>query len=99
VIGQEGFIEASQQCHSKAVYAASRISEVPGFSLVFKGEFFNEFVCSCPDSEKVLSTLERHNILGGYPLAKDRILWCVTELNTKEEIDTLVKILKELKLK
>jgi glycine dehydrogenase subunit 1 len=95
VMGQEGFVEASRQCHSKAVYAASRIKTVPGFSLVYEGEFFNEFVSSCPDSEKVLRVLEQHNILGGYSLAKNRILWCVTEVNTKEEIDTLVSILKE----
>ena len=97
VMGQEGFIEASQQCHSKAVYAASKINGVPGFSLVYKAEFFNEFVSACPDSKKVLDLLEQHNILGGYPLAKDRLLWCVTENNTKEEIDTLVRILGSYK--
>ncbi|MCL2833065.1 MAG: aminomethyl-transferring glycine dehydrogenase subunit GcvPA [Treponema sp.] len=93
VMGQEGFAEAGRQCHSKAVYAANKIREIPGFQLIYKGEFFNEFVSSCPDSEKVLRLLEEKNILGGYPLAKDRILWCVTEVNTKEEIDELVLLL------
>ena len=27
---------------------------------------------------------------------KGQILWCVTEMNTKEEIDTLVETLKEV---
>ena len=96
VMGEEGFIEAGRQCHSKAHYAAARINEIPGFSLVYKGEFFNEFTSACPDSDKVLKQLEAKNILGGYPLSKEKILWCVTELNTKHEIDTLVSILKSI---
>jgi glycine dehydrogenase subunit 1 len=98
VMGQEGFIEVSRQCHSKAVYAASLINKIPGFSLIYDGEFFNEFVSSCPDSEKTLKILEQHDILGGYPLAKNRILWCVTEVNTKKEIDTLVSILEKINI-
>ncbi|MCL2478877.1 MAG: aminomethyl-transferring glycine dehydrogenase subunit GcvPA [Treponema sp.] len=93
VMGTEGFTEAGRQCHSKAVYTAARINEIPDFHLVYKGEFFNEFVSCCPDSEKVLQLLEENNILGGLPLSKDRILWCVTEMNTREEIDKLVNIL------
>ena len=42
----------------------------------------------------VLSALEKEGILGGYPVEKG-ILWCVTEMNTKEEIDKLVDILKQ----
>jgi len=93
VMGKNGFAEASRQCHSKAVYAAKLINKIPGFSLVYKDDFFNEFAGNCPDSEKVLALLEENNILGGYPLSKDKILWCVTELNTKDEIDKLAEIL------
>jgi len=94
VMGCEGFAEVSRQNHSKAVYASSRINEIPGFSLVYKGDFFNEFVSCCPDCEKTLKFLEEKNILGGYTVAKNRILWCVTEANTKEEIDTLAELLR-----
>ena len=94
VMGMEGFAEAGRQCHSKAVYAASEINKIACFTLVYKDAFFNEFVSSCPDSGAVLRLLEKNNILGGYPLAKDKILWCVTEVNTKEEIDTLVRLLQ-----
>jgi glycine dehydrogenase subunit 1 len=94
VMGEEGFAEAGRQCHAKAVYAAARLSALPGFSLVYTGEFFNEFVTRCPDTEKVLRLLEDNNILGGYPLPGNRLLWCVTEVNAKEEIDELAAILK-----
>jgi glycine dehydrogenase subunit 1 len=98
VMGEEGFAEAARQCHSKAVYAAKQISSLPGYPLVYNGEFFNEFVTRCPDTEKALKALEENGILGGYPLSKDQLLWCVTELNTKNEIDRMVSILKEAAL-
>ncbi|MDR3192125.1 MAG: aminomethyl-transferring glycine dehydrogenase subunit GcvPA [Treponema sp.] len=94
VMGEEGFAELSRQCHAKAVYAAGLISSLPGYSLVYGGEFFNEFVTRCPDTEKTLALLENHGILGGYPLARDRILWCVTEMNSRADIDELAAILK-----
>ncbi|GHU87138.1 putative glycine dehydrogenase (decarboxylating) subunit 1 [Spirochaetia bacterium] len=104
VMGEAGFTEVSRQCHSKAVYAAKQISAIPGFDLVYgknsntaDGEFFNEFVTKCPDAAKTLELLEGHGILGGYPLSNNQILWCVTELNTKDEIDGLVCLLKGAK--
>jgi glycine dehydrogenase subunit 1 len=96
VMGQAGFTEMSRQCHARAVYAAKAISAVHGFPLVYGGEFFNEFVTGCPDTEKTLRLLEDHGILGGYPLSGGRLLWCVTELNTKEEIDRLTSLLGEI---
>ncbi|GHT56276.1 putative glycine dehydrogenase (decarboxylating) subunit 1 [Spirochaetia bacterium] len=104
VMGEAGFVEAARQCHSKAVYAAKQISAIPGFELVYGGNsntagsgFFNEFVTKCPDVAKTLEFLEDHNILGGYPISHNQILWCVTELNTKDEIDELVRLLKGVK--
>jgi len=35
-----------------------------------------------------MDALAREGILGGLPIG-DGILWCCTELNTKEEIDRL----------
>jgi glycine dehydrogenase subunit 1 len=97
VMGEDGFSEVARQCHAKAVYAAGQISQLPGFSLAYGGDFFNEFVTKCPDTAKTLVSLEKHGILGGYPLSEKELLWCVTELNTKEEIDNLVRILREEK--
>jgi glycine dehydrogenase subunit 1 len=95
IMGEGGVAEAARQCHAKAVYAAGQIASVPGFSLVYDGEFFNEFVTRCPDTEKALKILEDRGILGGYPLEEGRLLWCVTEVNTRDDIDRAVSILKE----
>ena len=45
---------------------------------------------------KALAALEEKGILGGFPLDEHRILWCCTEVNTKEEMDAVVQILKEV---
>ncbi len=94
-LGAGGLQEAARQCLAKAHYAAKQISALPGYELVFAGEFFHEFVTRCPgDPEKLMAKLEEHDILGGYP-TPNGILWCFTEMNTKEEIDELVCLLKE----
>jgi glycine dehydrogenase subunit 1 len=100
-MGAEGLVEAARQCHAKAVYAAGRIAAVPGFSLQYGGEFFHEFATRCPDARKTLAALAEKGVLGGLPLASilpnaDGLLWCVTEMNTKAEIDELVGILAAL---
>jgi glycine dehydrogenase subunit 1 len=95
-MGPDGLRQAATQCMSKAHYAAVKISEIPGFELCFGGEFFHEFMTKCPvDTSKVMSMLEKEGILGGLPVKGD-ILWCVTEMNTKEEIDHLVELLKRV---
>jgi glycine dehydrogenase subunit 1 len=93
-MGPEGLRRVAMQCLSKAHYAASKIAGIPGFELRYKGEFFHEFVTECPngDTSAVLAALEKEGVLGGYPVGGG-ILWCVTEMNTKEEIDKLTEIL------
>lgn len=96
-MGKEGLRQAAVLSMSKAHYLAERLCEIEGYELVYKGEFFNEFVTTVnTDTDKILKILEEHGILGGYPLSKNQILWCATEVNSKEEIDTLVSILKEV---
>jgi len=89
--GPDGLQKVATQCLSKAHYAASEISKIPGFALRYKGDFFHEFVTECPGNAlAVLDSLEKKGILGGYPV-DGGILWCFTEMNTKAEIDQLVK--------
>lgn len=96
-MGEKGLKQAATLSMSKAHYLANRLCEIDGYEMVYQGEFFNEFVTTAgADVDKLLKALEDHGILGGYPLNKEQILWCCTEVNTKEEIDTLIQILKEL---
>lgn len=95
-MGSGGLKEAARQCMSKAHYLAEELDKA-GFHAVNQGEFFHEFVSvSEVPSEKALSALEAQNILGGLPLDEHKILWCCTEMNTKQEMDRAVQILKEV---
>lgn len=99
-MGRKGLYQAAEQSMSKAHYLAEKLCEIEGFNLVYKGEFFNEFVTTCKGSAiQLMKTLEQHGILGGLPLEGQEdghILWCTTEMNTREEIDSLVNIIKEV---
>jgi len=67
-MGPGGLRQVATQCFSKAHYAASKISEIPGFGLCYQGEFFHEFLTGCPvDVTVVMGVLEKEGILGGYP--------------------------------
>lgn len=98
-MGKEGLCDVADHCLSKARYAAEKIAAVKGFSLRFNGFFFNEFVTRCPvQSSVIMDALEKEGILGGLPVVIDGeecILWCVTEVNTRDEIDNLTNILQE----
>ncbi|NLZ83086.1 MAG: aminomethyl-transferring glycine dehydrogenase subunit GcvPA [Clostridiales bacterium] len=94
-MGEKGLKQAAELSMAKAHYLAQLLCEIDGFDMVYKGEFFNEFVTRSPISvDKLMKILEDRGILGGYPLANDNILWCATEVNTKEEIHKLIDILR-----
>ena len=96
VMGKEGLKEAALQCTAKAHYLQKALEEI-GFTLKYQQPFFHEFVTTCPkDADTVLSALEDKGFLGGLPLGNGEILWCTTEKNTKQEMDTLVSICKEV---
>jgi glycine dehydrogenase subunit 1 len=103
-MGRRGIQEAVKQCLQKAAYTAKRIAEVKGFSLPFSAPYFNEFVVRGPsDSVELLSRMAREKgIEAGIALSRfmpDRnkdFLVCVTETNTREQIDALVSAFSEL---
>jgi glycine dehydrogenase subunit 1 len=103
-MGKRGIQEAATQCVQKAAYTAKRIAALNGFSLPFTAPYFNEFVVRGPlNSVELLARLAKEKeIEGGIALSRfmpDRnkdFLICVTETNTREQIDTLVSALSEL---
>lgn len=94
-MGTDGLQHAAQQCYNKAHYLAAQLSKIEGFALQNTAPFFHEFVMTCPDANALLATLETNGILGGLPLSDTAILWCVTEKNTKAQMDTVLALAKE----
>jgi glycine dehydrogenase subunit 1 len=97
VMGEKGMKEVASQCVSKAHYLAKEITKIDGYELKYKGEFFNEFVIKSKTKvDDIIKACKQNGILAGYKLSEDEILWCVTEMNDKKEMDFLVQILKEV---
>ena len=99
-MGKQGLRQVAELCYHKAHYAAQRIARLPGYSLAFDGLFFKEFVVRCPrpPSEVNRALLER-GIIGGLDVSQyveNGLLLCLTEMNTREEIDRLVAALAEI---
>ncbi|MGA2112789.1 MAG: aminomethyl-transferring glycine dehydrogenase subunit GcvPA [Anaerolineales bacterium] len=103
-MGKQGLRRVAELCYHRAHYAAERLSQVAGFSLASRGPFFHEFVLRCPRPVAEINRflLDEWGILGGYDLGRDfpglqgHMLVAVTELNTREDIDSLVTALSEL---
>jgi len=99
-LGKNGLRQVAELCYHKAHYAADAIGKLKGYSLVFKQPFFNEFVVRCPMApQRINELLFKEKIIGGLDLSHmidNSMLLCVTETNTKQDIDRLVEILGAL---
>ena len=95
-MGPQGLRQAAELCCSKAHYLQKALAEA-GLAPVYGREFFHEFATRCPvEPEKLLRRLEEAGYLGGLPLPDGSLLWCATEMNTKEEMDDLAGLVKEV---
>ena len=98
-MGPRGVQAVAKQCAQKAHYAARKISEIEGFTIPFSAPFFNEFVVRGPsEAVPLLAQLAAEKgIDGGIALSRydanrpNDFLVCVTETNTREQIDALVE--------
>jgi glycine dehydrogenase subunit 1 len=102
-LGKCGLQQVAGLCYHKAHYAANRVDELDVFSVNWDKPFFNEFIVTCPMEPVELNRrLLEKGIVGGYDLGPayperaGQILLCVTELNTREDIDRLVEALREV---
>ncbi len=103
LMGKNGMRKVAELNYHKAHYAAKQIDALAGFSVDMSKPFFNEFVVQCPKPvREVNQALIEAGIVGGYDLGadyphlQDHMLVCVTEMNTKAEIDKLVELLGKL---
>jgi len=100
-MGKTGLRKVAELCYHKAHYAAGQLAALPGYDLLNDAPFFKEFPLKCPTPVAEINNylLNEWGIVGGYDLEADyptltnTMLVCVTEMNTKEEIDYLVEAL------
>jgi glycine dehydrogenase subunit 1 len=88
----------------KAAYAKKQIAAVDGYSIPFSSPIFNEFVIRGPRpaTEVLEKARTESGIIGGLALSKyydghdNDFLVCVTETNTREQIDGLIEGLRSV---
>ncbi len=103
LMGRNGLKKVAQLNYHKAHYAAQKIDKIDGFKVLNEKTFFNEFAVKClrPVAE-INDMLIENGIIGGYdlgqdyPYLKDHMLIAVTEMNSKEEIDLMVEVLRRM---
>lgn len=84
----------------KTQYLKKQLLALPGWKEVFSAPVYNEFAVTCPDARLVNEKLKAEGILGGYELPKDypelpnTLLFCATEMLSKDDIDRIVNIIK-----
>jgi glycine dehydrogenase subunit 1 len=82
----------------KTQYLKKKLAERAGWTALFPGAVYNEFVMQCPDPEADNKKLQDNGIIGGYVLEKDypelknALLLCATEMLSKDNMDTIVSI-------
>ncbi|MFQ5941486.1 MAG: aminomethyl-transferring glycine dehydrogenase subunit GcvPA [Nitrososphaerales archaeon] len=97
LMGRNGLSMAAKLSYGRAHLLLEKLRSV-GFEALNEGPFYNEFlVKTLESSEKITSTLIKNGILGGLDLGEDKILICCTEMNTVQDIEDFVSIVRGVK--
>src|SRR5699024_8943123 len=101
-LGKNGVPQMAYTNMQKARYMKNQLEEA-GFTITFKGAFFNELVVEMERPIKeVNEALLQNKIIGGYDLSdkydelNNHMLIAVTEIRSKDEIDHFVKELRDI---
>ncbi|MBI4665720.1 MAG: aminomethyl-transferring glycine dehydrogenase subunit GcvPA [Nitrospinae bacterium] len=99
-LGKNGLKTLALKNHSAVRYLADQLSKVKGFKLAYGLPFFNEVAVRVPVTPSVVNKkLAQEGIVGGfdlsqvYPRMEQTMLFCATEVHTKQSIDRLVSAL------
>ncbi|MCC6237533.1 MAG: aminomethyl-transferring glycine dehydrogenase subunit GcvPA [Dehalococcoidia bacterium] len=103
-LGPEGLRRSAAYCYQAAHGAARRLASIPGYAVVERGPWFQEFLLRGPvPAPELLRRLEARGVLGGLdvsarpePEARDAILVCVTEMTLPEDLEALESALRAI---
>jgi glycine dehydrogenase subunit 1 len=104
LLGPKGMKELGETILSRARYAQRKIGELPGVRApIFSSYHFKEFTVNFQDRtvKEINRELHANRIQAGIPLTSqfpefgETSLFCVTEVHSKKNIDTLVSVIKE----
>lgn len=107
LMGPQGMVEIGEGIMARAKYAMQELGKLPGVRApLFEGYHFQEFVVNFDGTGKTVAEINKallpHKIFGGkdlsfeFPELGNSALYCVTEVHTKEAIDSLVSAIGEV---
>ncbi len=104
LMGPKGMQELGLNIIQKSQYTMKKFAEIEGVTIKYKSSHFKEFVIDFSGTGKsyaeINQSLLKQNIFGGKDLSsdfdnlKDCALFCVTEVLTQEDIDTMIDSVK-----
>ncbi len=106
LVGPHGIQELGQLILQKSQYAMKKLSELQGIRIPFnQSSHFKEFVLDLSETGKEVNKINKFllekNIFGGkdisdeFPELGNCAVYCITEIHTKDDIDSLVQALDE----
>lgn len=96
LMGPQGLRDVNRLSCDGAHYLYHRLLESGKFRPVFDKPFLKEFVVRTElDIDRINQCLRQHGMMGGVDLGNGMLAFAVTEKRSREEIDSLVKLMTE----
>lgn len=96
LLGEDGFKQLARINHEKACVFVDKLEKLQAVK-VSNTYFFNEFVIELPySSETIVKAFDDYDIIPGITIDSNKLLLCVTELTTENDMDKFVAALQEI---
>jgi glycine dehydrogenase subunit 1 len=99
-MGKSGLKEIATQNFQKAHFLKQELTKIPGYKILNQKPTYNEFLVECPNIDILCSELKKHDLLpplkisNYYPNLQNVVLVCVTEINSRESINSFIEAAK-----
>ncbi len=96
-LGRTGLKEIASQNVQKAHYVKMRLSKISGYEIINKKPTYNEFLIKCPNIDSLINLCKQRDlqpplkISDYFPKMKNIALVCVTEMNSKDSINSFIE--------
>ncbi len=107
LMGPQGMKDLGEGIFQRSAYLAAKVQELPGVKVLFEGTpFFKEFAVNFQGTGKSVQEINKALLERGvfgcldlsrkFPSLGETGLFCVTEVHSQDDMDTLVRLLKEI---
>jgi glycine dehydrogenase subunit 1 len=94
LMGRDGLRRVARLSYGRAHLLQEKLEGL-GFKTLNTKPFYNEFLVKTPKpSDNILASLLENDIQGGLKIDDDRLLICCTEMNTIQDIERFIAIVR-----